>query len=218
MKIYPIICLVLIAALLTSPAWASCGTWIIRGNTEYHYDAEYENAVKSSTGHAAAQNPDSTPKEEANDQADENTSQIDAASNETASANKEDPVSVEPLINEPEIKEPVVDLKGDWKVILNTVADGQNMQEALDLILIQTNDRLQGYGNVLRKGTDIPVTATGHISSNDSISLNVKQVEQDRDYMLDLAIIEDRMEGSYKIYQDGGLAGSGNITASKSGF
>jgi len=92
------------------------------------------------------------------------------------------------------------------------------MQEALDLILIQTNDRLQGYGNVLRKGTDIPVTATGHISSNDSISLNVKQVEQDRDYMLDLAIIEDRMEGSYKIYQDGGLAGSGNITASKSGF
>ena len=59
MKIHPIICLVLIAALLTSPAWASCGTWIIRGNTEYHYDAEYENAVKSSTGHAAALNPSS---------------------------------------------------------------------------------------------------------------------------------------------------------------
>lgn len=218
MKIHPIICLVLIAALLTSPAWASCGTWIIRGNTEYHYDAEYENAVKSSTGHAAALNPSSASKEEANDQADENTSQVDEASNETARAPQEDPLPTEPVINEPEIKEPVVDLKGDWKVILNTVIDGQNTQEALDLILIQTNDRLQGYGNVLRKGTDIPVTATGHIISNDSISLNVKQVEQDRDYRLELAIIEERMEGSYKIYQDGSLAGSGNITASKSGF
>lgn len=218
MKIHPIICLVLIAALLTIPAWASCGTWIIRGNTEYHYDAEYENAVKSSTGHAAALKSGSTSKEEANDQADVNASQMDAASNETAKAPKEDPLPTETVINEQEIKEPVVDLKGDWKVILNTVIDGQNTQEALDLILIQTNDRLQGYGNVLKKGTDIPVTATGHIASNDSISLNVKQVEQDRDYRLDLAIIEERMEGSYKIYQDGSLAGSGNITASKSGL
>ncbi|WP_273467109.1 hypothetical protein, partial [Methanothrix sp.] len=92
---------------------------------------------ESSTGHATALNPDSKSKEDANDQADVNASQMDAASNETAKAPKEDAVPTEPVINEPEIKEPVVDLKGDWKVILNTVIDGQNTQEALDLILIQ---------------------------------------------------------------------------------
>ena len=122
------------------------------------------------------------------------------------------PETEEPAV----VEEPVVDLRGDWKVFLNTVIDGQNRQEALDLILIQTKDRLQGYGNILQKGTDITVTATGRINSNDSISLNVKQVELNRDYRLDLAIVEERMEGSYKIYQDGSLTGSGNITASRS--
>lgn len=218
MKINPIIYVVLVVALLTSPAWASCGTWIIRGNTEYHYDAEYERAVSSSTGHAAALNANSASKEETENSANENASQTEAASNETASAPEEDPVP-EPAIEEPVIEEePVVDLRGDWKVFLNTVIDGQNRQEALDLILIQTKDRLQGYGNILQKGKDITVTATGRINSNESISLNVKQVEQNRDYRLDLAIIEERMEGRYTIYQDGTLTGSGNITASRSGL
>lgn len=218
MKMHPILCLVLVTALLTGPAWAGCGTWIIRGNTEYHYDAEYERAVSTSTGHAAPINANEASKEEAGKPSDENTNQTEAASNETAKAPKEEPLP-EPAIEEPVIEEePVVDLKGDWKVLLNTVIDGQNVQEALDLILIQTNDRLQGYGNILQKGTDIPVTATGHINSNESVSLNVKQVEQKRDYRLDLAVVEGTMEGSYKIYQDGTLAGNGNITASKSGL
>ncbi len=152
MKMHPILCLVLVIALLTSPAWAGCGTWIIRGNTEYHYDAEYERAVSTSTGHAAPINANEASKEEAGKPSDENTNQTEAASNETAKAPKEEPLP-EPAIEEPVIEEePVVDLKGDWKVLLNTVIDGQNMQEALDLILIQTNDRLQGYGNILQKG------------------------------------------------------------------
>lgn len=217
MKINTIMCLMLITALLTGPAWAGCGTWIIRGNTEYHYDAEYENAVSSSTGHtAAALKANSASKEGTDNSPTENASQTEATSNETADAPKEDPVP-EPVAEEPEVEEePVVDLRGDWKVFLNMMIDGQNKQEALDLILIQTKDSLQGYGNILQKGADIPVTATGHINSNESISLNVKQVEQNRDYRLDLAIIEERMEGSYKIYQDGTMTGAGNITASKS--
>ncbi|MFZ2833645.1 MAG: hypothetical protein WAZ20_07000, partial [Methanothrix sp.] len=113
-------------------------------------------------------------------------------------------------------EDPVVDLKGDWKVFLDAVIDGQNRQDILDLILIQTKDRLQGYGNIHQKGINIPVTATGRIASNDSISLNVKQVEENKDYRLDLALAGERMEGSYKIYQDGTQAGGGNITASRS--
>ena len=218
MKMHPLLCLVLVIALLTGPAWASCGTWIIRGNTEYHYDAEYERAVSTSTGHAAPLNANGASKEDADKPSDEKANQTDAESNETAIAPKEEPLP-EPAIEEPVIEEePVVDLKGDWKVLLNTVIDGQNVQEALDLILIQTNDRLQGYGNILQKGEDIRVTATGRINSNESISLNVKQAEQNKDYRLDLAVVEGTMEGSYKIYQDGTLAGNGNITASKSGL
>ncbi len=216
MKINSIICLVLITALLTSPAWASCGTWIIRGNTEYHYDAEYENAVTSSTGHSAPLKSNSATKEEAINTSEKNTGQAKAASNETAKTPKEDPVP-QPAAKEPELEEePVVDLKGDWKVFLDEMIDGQNKQEALDLILIQTKDRLQGYGSILQKGTDISVTATGQINSNESISLNVEQVGQNKDYRLDLAVVEEKMSGSYKIYQDGTLTGSGNITASRS--
>ena len=175
--------------------------------------------MSSSTGHAKALSSNAAPKEEDSNQSDENASLTEAASNETADAPKEDPLPAEPVVNEPVVEEePVVDLRGDWKVLLNSVIDGQNTQEALDLILIQTKDRLQGYGNILQKGEDIRVTATGRINSNESISLNVKQSEQNRDYRLDLAIIEEKMEGSYKIYQDGILAGSGNITASKSGL
>ena len=216
MNIHPLVYLALIAALLSSPAWASCGTWIIRGNTEYHYDAEYERAVISSTGHSAALNSngeEGAPKP--NNPPGGDASRTEGASNESAKAPKEEPVPVKAAVAE---EDPVVDLKGDWKVFLDAVIDGQNRQDILDLILIQTKDRLQGYGNILQKGINIPVTATGRIASNDSISLNVKQVEENRDYRLDLALAGERMEGSYKIYQDGSLAGSGNITASKSGL
>lgn len=205
MNMHPIIYLVLITALLTSPAWASCGTWIMRGNTEYHYDPEYEGAVTSSTGHATPSPPekpiqkDVEKEKEVIKESDEKASQKDAAINETTAAPME---------------EPVIDVGGEWNVMIETMAGGQNDPEAIDLIIIQTIDRLQGYGNFLKIGTDLPATATGRIS-DDSVSLNVKQVEQKKDYRLDLKIAEERMEGSYKIYEGGKLSGSGNATASR---
>ncbi|MGB4653512.1 hypothetical protein [Methanothrix sp.] len=217
MNIHPLVYLALIAALLSSPAGASCGTWIIRGNTEYHYDAEYERAVISSTGHSAALN--SNGEEGAtkpNNPPDGDASRTEGASNESAKASKEEAAPVKAAKEAVAKEDPVVDLKGDWKVFLDAVIDGQNRQDILDLILIQTKDRLQGYGNIHQKGINIPVTATGRIASNDSISLNVKQVEENKDYRLDLALAGERMEGSYKIYQDGTQAGGGNITASRS--
>ena len=180
MKIHSVLCLALVIALLASPAWAGCGRWVIRDDTDYLSDPDFDLAVASSTGTAASLNPEI----------------------------KENAVPKE---------ENIADLGGEWRVLLEMKIDGQDKQNALDLILIQTVDRLQGYGTILDEGADLPATATGSIS-DDSVSLNVKQVEQDRDYRLELAIIEERMEGSYKIYQDGSLAGSGNITASKSGI
>ncbi len=92
--------------------------------------------------------------------------------------------------------------------------DGQDKQNALDLILIQTRDRLQGYGTILDEGADLPATATGSISA-DSVSLIVSLVEQKKEYQLDLAVIEGGLKGIYELYESEKLAGSGNATASR---
>ena len=90
--------------------------------------------------------------------------------------------------------------------------DGHDTQEMLDLILIQTKDRLQGYGTLLDEGADLPATATGSIS-DDSVSLIVSLVEQKKEYKLDLAIAKDGLKGIYELSMNEKLAGSGNATA-----
>ncbi len=77
---------------------------------------------------------------------------------------------------------------------------------AIDLILIQTGERLQGYGTLIEGGSDIPATATGSIS-DDSISLDVKLVQQKKDYRLDMALVNSKLEGSYELYADGEAGG-----------
>ena len=88
---------------------------------------------------------------------------------------------------------------------------------ALDLILIQTGERLQGYGTLIDGGSDIPATATGSISEG-SVSLDVKLVKQKKDYKLDLALVNNKMEGNYELYEGEKLAEDGNATASRSAF
>jgi hypothetical protein len=92
--------------------------------------------------------------------------------------------------------------------------DGQDKQNALDLILIQTRDRLQGYGTILEGGADLPATATGSIS-DDSVSLIVSLVEKKKEYHLDLAVIEGGLQGIFELYESEKLAGRGNATASR---
>ena len=98
--------------------------------------------------------------------------------------------------------------------MLEMKIDGQDKQNALDLILIQTRDRLQGYGTILEGGADLPATATGSIS-DDSVSLIVSLVEQKKEYQLDLAVIEGGLKGIYELYESEKLAGRGNATASR---
>lgn len=236
----------LVIALLASPAWAQgCGTWIMRGGTEYHYDASYERAKATSTGHAAASaaanaaanNPaspanesvqmDRVTEKEAVEGSDGKENQTNAATNQTAEAINQTAQTVNQTAAAPKedvpVEDPVVDLAGDWRVMIDTTVEGQNNQESIDLILIQTGERLQGYGTIPRAGADISVTATGHIS-DESLGLNVKEVGQNKEYRLDLVVLGEEMtaaegmEGSYKIYEDAKLAGSGNATASKAGF
>ena len=200
MKIHSILCLALVVVLLASPAWAGCGKWVIRENPNYDYlsDADFDQAVASSPGAAATLNSDGTTKE---------SSEKDLA---VEKAQKDEELKENAVLKE----DPIPDLGGEWKVLLDMKIDGQDQQTALDLILIQTKDRLQGYGTLIEEGADLPATATGSIS-DDSVSLNVKQVEQKKEYKLDLAVIEGGLKGVYELYESEKLAGKGNATASR---
>ncbi|MCK9405474.1 MAG: hypothetical protein M0Q47_03545 [Methanothrix sp.] len=200
MKIHSILCLALVIVLLASPAWAGCGKWVIRENPNYDYlsDADFDQAVASSTGAAATLNSDGTTKE---------SSEKDLA---VEKAQKEEELKENAVLKE----DPIPDLGGEWRVLLEMKIDGQDKQNALDLILIQTRDRLQGYGTILEGGADLPATATGSIS-DDSVSLIVSLVEQKKEYQLDLAFIEGGLKGIYELYESEKLAGRGNATASR---
>ena len=200
MKTHLVLCTVLIVALLACPAWAAggCGKWVVRDNTDFLTDPDFDQAVASSTGSSATLNPDGTTKQSVETEK-ENNSVIPT------------PVVAAPV----EKKDPVVDLGGKWKVRLQTANAEQNKGSALDLILIQTGERLQGYGTLVEGGSDIPATATGTISE-DSVSLDVKMSKQKKDYKLDLALVDNKMEGNYELYESQKPVENGNATASRS--
>jgi hypothetical protein len=181
------------AAMLAYQASAGCGKWVIRETTDYLEDPLFEDAVKSSTGPNATGNADSSAK---------------------PSQSKEKAPDSEVQIAKKNI--PPIDLAGKWRVTLDKDLLESKMEKALDLILIQSGDRLQGYGTLDERGSDIPATATGSISK-DGISLDVKLTKQKRDYRLDLAQINSTLEGSYELYEEENLAAKGNATARRSG-
>lgn len=196
MKSQLIVCILLIVATLSSPAFAGCGKWVIRDNTDFLEDPIFDDAIASSTGDSATLNPDGTPK--ANNETEEKSE--NAAANNTAVA---------------EQKAPAIDLAGKWKVVLEKSPVEQDTGKAIDLILIQTGDRLQGYGTLIEGGSDIPATATGSIS-DEGISLDVKLIPQKMDYRLDMAFVSSELEGRYELYEMEKLSENGNATASRS--
>jgi hypothetical protein len=92
----------------------------------------------------------------------------------------------------------------------------QSLESSLDLILIQSGDRLQGYGTLEERGAQIPATATGSMSQ-DNVRLDVKLSRQNKDYRLDLSLINSTLEGSYELYESDKLSEKGDAKASRSG-
>jgi hypothetical protein len=192
-----IVCTVLLLAILASSASGAggCGKWVIRDNTDFLKDPMFDDAVASSTGSSATLNPDGTAK----------------AKNETVE-NSEKAVTNNVV---PEKKASSIDLAGKWRVMLEKSSTEPNAGKAIDLILIQAGDRLQGYGTLLEGGADIPATATGSIS-DEGISLDVKLIPQKKDYRLDMTLVSSKLEGSYELYAMEKLEENGNATASRS--
>ena len=196
MKSQLIVCMVLILAILASPAFAGCGKWVIRDNTDFLEDPIFDDAVASSTGSSATVNPDGMAKEEKNET--EENSENGNSINTTVALKVA----------------PIIDLAGTWKVRLEKSPAEQNTGKAINLILIQTGDRLQGYGTLLEDGSDIPATAMGSIC-NEGISLDLKLSSQKKVYRLDMALVKSELEGSYELYEMETLAENGNATAKR---
>lgn len=191
MKSELIICAILITSLLCSPAWAGCGKWVVRyAETDFLEDDIFDEAVASSTGSSATLNPDGTPRVNQS----ENSTEVPSG-NETA-----------------EEAAPLPDLNGKWLLTLNAV----NNSSSIDLILIQSGDRVQGYGSLQEGASVMPATITGSLSS-EAVSLDVKVSQQKKDIHLDMTIAESSMQGSYTLYIDGepGQSGSANARRSK---
>jgi hypothetical protein len=195
LKTLMILCAALIVAMLAYQASAGCGRWVVRETTDYLQDPIFDEAVASSTG------PNATvPSASSSNQSEERK-------NDTAT-------DIEPKAARP--KAPVIDLSGKWRVMLQQNLGQQSLESSLDLILIQSGDRLQGYGTLEERGAQIPATATGSMSQ-DNVRLDVKLSRQNKDYRLDLSLINSTLEGSYELYESDKLSEKGDAKASRSG-
>jgi len=194
MKIQMLMLIFLILFLLSFQASAGCGKWVIRDNTDFLADPTFDEAVKSSTGDSASVK-------------DENT---------TNQSDQKLPVK-ENQNQEAEKQTQNKDVSGKWLFDLQ-----QTVGSTLDLILIQTGDRLQGYGTLTENGAKTAATATGSITK-DSLELDVKTVidnsqnEDSKKYEMKLRALDDTLIGHYDLFLSDSIAGEGNATAKKSG-
>jgi len=192
LRMKSILSLAMILIILASPAWAGCGRWVVRDNTDFLADPLFDAAMESSTG---INDLDGSEESQAANQGENNST----ATSAVAVVQKEDPI---------------IDLAGKWRMSLT--GDGTESAKIMDIILIQSGERLQGYGSITEGDSDALATATGAVSE-DEISLEVKVNSQQEDYRLDLIHEESSMQGSYVLYQAERLAESGNATAIRAG-
>lgn len=205
MRIQIIAAFILIIVMLISQAQAGCGKWVVRyPETDFLDDPTFDEAVKSSTGPTAtvtgagADDTDGSAKDDAEDNAKD-------SGDDKAKAEATKKPAVE-----------VTDVSGNWLVRLENFGGS-----TLNLILIQTKDRLQGYGSLAENGAEIPATATGSVSK-DNADLDIKLVKdgainsEDRQYKLSMAVEEGSLSGSYEYYLSDELKDEGNATATRS--
>jgi hypothetical protein len=208
LRIQIIAVFILVIVLLTTQALAGCGKWVVRTpETDFLEDPTFDEAVKSSTGPTAtvkgavADDSGDGAKDDAKDSADTKAE---------ASASKKPSVEVP-------------DVSGNWQVRLENLTGC-----TLNLILIQSKDRLQGYGSLEENGVEIPATAMGSVS-DDAANLDIKLVKdgslnkEDRQYKLSMALEKAALEeadgalsGSYEYYLSDEFTGEGKATATRS--
>jgi len=193
MRLMTVVIMACILALLVFNASAGCGRWVVRDNTDYLEDPVFDVLTSGQDGTASG----SSSQDNVQDSSQKNANDNSASVNNT-------------LINNAE----VLDISGKWLVKL-----GDN-STPLNLILIQSGSRVQGYGSLEENGTEMPVTAIGSISGN-AISLDTKLVtdgsinKTDKKYKLELVASNGALSGTYEIYLADKLSGKGNVVATR---
>ncbi len=115
--------------------------------------------------------------------------------------------------DQPSVK--LIDASGKWSVKLNESAN-----RSLNFILFTNLDRVMGSGTLVEDGTKIPLTASGSVRANELI-LTAKTVigdyvnQIDRQFDLDLFMVNDTLAGTYLLKSAGKFLAKGNATMAK---
>jgi hypothetical protein len=184
-----------IIGLLCFNASAGCGKWVPRA-TDYLQDPlmDVNDPGSGATGATASQ-----------------TNAVDSSTSSQVAATST-------------VAAPKMDISGKWSFKLNSTTN-----LSADVILIQSaswaddgKDRIQGYGNINENNSITPLTATGSLS-NDTLDLELKPSASNGDskstkkYVLQMALGQKDLIGTYEIYASDILVGKGNATATRLG-
>jgi hypothetical protein len=120
--------------------------------------------------------------------------------------------SIGPAMPAQESPKDTLDVSGKWQIALDKA------ESYLNIFLIQSGDRFQGYGSLVENGTATPATANGAVSE-DSISLDANIVVDGtlnnikKKYKLNLFSMNETLAGSYEYFEADKLEQRGNATA-----
>jgi hypothetical protein len=110
--------------------------------------------------------------------------------------------------------DPVADIEGKWLVELN-----ESERDRIELILTQSGDRLQGYATLAGKGSEVHANVKGQLSGENvdlDLKVNENSLGQEADhYLLNLALVNQALSGSYELRQGDMIKEKGKATASR---
>ena len=110
-----------------------------------------------------------------------------------------------------------LDMGGKWTIKFD------DLGSSLELVLIQTGERIMGSGTLNEGKTKIPVTASGSVSKN-RLELDIKTVvgdyvnQIDKSFNVKLAESDGDFSGSYEAYEGEKFLSEGNATAIEPGL
>jgi hypothetical protein len=109
-----------------------------------------------------------------------------------------------------------MNVSGKWSIKFNDSTD-----RSLDLNLWSSSgNRIMGYGTLTEAGAKNPVTASGSVDAQE-LTLTTKLAasdytnQKDKEYDLDLFIVNSTLSGTYVLKSGGQSLGKGNATAVK---
>jgi hypothetical protein len=110
--------------------------------------------------------------------------------------------------------DPLADIEGKWMVELN-----ESKRDRIELILTQSGDRLQGYATLAGKESEVHANVKGQLSGEKvdlDLKVNEKSLGQEADhYLLNLALVNQALSGSYELRQGDMIKEKGEATASR---